>query len=39
MGCLYLSQDKGMFDMGYLYLGQDMGVSVWVGCKYVRIGV
>jgi hypothetical protein len=25
--------------MGLLYLSQDMGVSVWADCIYVRIGV
>jgi hypothetical protein len=29
---------SGYVDMGWLYLGQDMGVSVWAGSIYVRIG-
>jgi hypothetical protein len=24
--------------MGMMYLGQDMGVSEWAGCIYVKIG-
>jgi hypothetical protein len=30
--------DKGYVYMGCLHLGLDMGVSVWVGCIYVKIG-
>jgi hypothetical protein len=32
MGWLYLDLDRGMMIRASLYLGQDMGVSVWAGC-------